>query len=76
MTEFSDFPAPAVTARASFHGHDARRKRGKEGQDLLAPQLLSKDHSAVLVGSMCLEYGLRQIKSNCANIFHGRLLFE
>jgi hypothetical protein len=42
----------------------------------LAPQSLAKDHSAVLIGSVSLEYVFREIKSNCANIFHGRLLFE
>jgi hypothetical protein len=58
---------------AGFQPDEARRKPGKESENLASSQLLAHDYAARLIDRMHLENVLCQIKTDCCNIAHGRL---
>jgi hypothetical protein len=64
---------PVMRASAGFHGDNARRLFGKEGEDFLSRKLLAERHASVGVGAVRLKGPLCQIDPDDANLFHGCL---
>jgi transposase len=62
-----------MPARAGFHGNAAAWLARKEAQHLLAPELLAEQDGAGCARPVRLEHVLRQIQTDGANLFHGRL---
>jgi hypothetical protein len=65
-----------MSARARFHRNQAVAQLREEDQQTILPKLLSENHRFLGIRSMQLKNRLRQIKTNCANFIHGRLLFS
>ena len=62
-----------MCARTCFNANEAGRQGRKELQNLCAAHTLPDHHSAITIDAMNLEYRLRNIETNRANLAHGRL---
>ena len=71
VAKFPQFPCPMVSRGTSFHADQARRKLGKELQDLAAAQLTTDNNLALLINAMHLKNVLRDIQTDRTNLFHG-----
>ena len=58
---------------AGLHSHRAGLLAGKEGENLMPPQLLAIQNRSGCIGAVNLEYVLRQVQVDCANLSHRRL---
>src|SRR3954452_12816228 len=71
MPEVTDGSPPVVRAPTGFHGDDAARLLGKEGENFFSGELFAEASAAVGKGAMRLEGPLCKIKTDNANLFHG-----
>ena len=65
--------APMMRRRTGFDPHQAWRKAGEELQHLRAADALAHHHRASAIDPVYLEYRLRNIKTDRANLARGRL---
>src|SRR3954452_2724806 len=71
MPEVTDGPPPMVRAPTGFHGDDAARLLGKEGENFFSGKLFAEPHAAVDKGAMRLEGPLCKIETDNANLVRG-----
>jgi hypothetical protein len=72
MAKLADLAGPMMSAWAGFHRDKTRRLGREEAQNLLAPQLLTKDRRAGGIRAVGLKDVLGQIQADGANFRHGR----
>src|SRR5580698_2313319 len=65
--------APMMCTRASLDTDQTERQSGKEIQHLCTRHTFADHYRAINTDTVDLEYRLRDIKTNCANLTHGRL---
>ncbi len=73
VTECLQLAAPMMCRRAGFDPDQARQQTAKELQHLRAADTLAHHDRASVINSVHLENGLRNIKTDRANLAHGRL---
>jgi hypothetical protein len=76
VAESLKFSAPMVCARAGFNANKAGRQGREKLQPLRTANPLADHHRAISIRAVNLEYRLRNIETNCANLAHGRLPFN
>jgi hypothetical protein len=68
MPEVTDGSPPVVRAPTGFHGDDAARLLGKEGENFFSGELFAEANAAVGKGAMRLEGPLCKIETDNASV--------
>jgi hypothetical protein len=74
MPQLRQLPRPVMRTATRFHCDKARWLRCKEIQKLGPGQLSTENHLPRRIRAVCMENILRDIQTDCGNLFHGRLL--
>src|SRR5690606_20697454 len=74
VTQLREFASPVVCTSAGLQRHQASWLPGEELQQLHAADLPAEQRSTARICAVCMENVLRDIKADCGNFRHGRLL--
>ncbi|MCH7692490.1 MAG: hypothetical protein IID50_03500 [Proteobacteria bacterium] len=74
MAKRPKLPSPMVRRRAGLHADQARWQLLEKGNHLAASQALADHDGAGIANAVDLKNVFREIKTDCDNFVHGRLL--